>query len=259
MHSKLLRKCAPVLLLCISLCVSCSHERKKAEIFVSAAISLKNAFEEIGVVYEKETGVSVKLNLGASGILQKQIEAGAPVDVFASAGTKQMDALQEAGLIVDSTRRNFVQNQLVLVVPSGSTLRLDSFDDLMSPEISRLAIGNPNTVPAGQYAEQALKSLNLWEAVQPRLVPSGNVRQVLDYVVREEVDAGIVYASDVPVTHGKVVIAAAAPENSHSPILYPIAVVRDAVSPSEARPFIDFVLDASGQAILGKYGFLTSR
>jgi molybdate transport system substrate-binding protein len=136
--------------------------------------------DEMGVLYEKQTGVRVRLNLGASGLLQKQIEAGAPVDVFASAGMKQMDALQTGGLIAAESRRSFARNSLVLVVPSGSKLSLHSFAGLLSSRVTRLAIGNPKTVPAGQYAEQALKSMALWERLESRLVPAENVRQVLD-------------------------------------------------------------------------------
>ncbi len=227
------------------------------EIVVSAAISLKDAFKEISVVYEERTGMEVRLNLGASGLLQKQIEAGAPVDVYASAGVKQMDALSSEGLIVESTRRNFARNRLVLVVPSGSNLKMTSMQELTGPDVSRLAIGNPKTVPAGQYAEQALAELKLWDRLQQRLVPAENVRQVLDYVSRGEVDAGIVYASDVQISRGRVRVAASAPEDSHVPILYPIAVVKDTELREGASAFIDLVMSRSGQAIMEKYGFLS--
>jgi molybdate transport system substrate-binding protein len=201
----------------------------------------------------------VRLNLGASGLLQKQIEAGAPVDVFASAGLKQMDALQAAGLIENATRTVFARNSLVLIVPSGSKPVPHSFFELIRPGIVRLAIGNPKTVPAGQYAEQALKNMKLWERLQPRIVPAENVRQVLEYVSRGEVDAGFVYASDVPISRGKAVIAASAPPNSHDPILYPIAVVKDSSSKRKAAAFIDLVVGSAGQAIMEKYGFISSR
>jgi len=223
------------ILMVSALFVSCLRAPKDREILVSAAISLKDAFNELGALYEKNTGVRVRFNLGGSGLLQKQIEAGAPVDVYASAGMKQMDALQAGGLIVDETRYNFVRNSLVLIVPSRSTLALHSLTDLSNPGISRLAIGNPKTVPAGQYAQQALKSMALWDRLESRLVPGENVRQVLDYVAREEVEAGIVYASDVPVSRGRTVIAASVPGDSHDPILYPIAVIHGARAPVEAR------------------------
>jgi molybdate transport system substrate-binding protein len=231
----------------------------KQEIVVSAAISLKDAFEEIGALYEEQSGVRVLLNLGGSGILQKQIETGAPADLFASAGEKQMDALQRAGLIIEATRRNFARNRLVLVIPSASTLRLHSFPDLVRPEVSRLAIGNPKTVPAGQYAEQVLKNLGIWGRLENRLVPGENVRQVLDYVSRGEVSAGIVYASDALISSGRTSVAATAPEDLHAPILYPIAVVGETKSQRQARAFIDFVLSDPGQSIMKKFGFLSPR
>jgi len=244
----------------LSFGVAALHARGKQEIVVSAAISLKDAFGESGTQYEENSGVRVLLNLGGSGLLQKQIETGAPVDVFASAGAQQMDVLQSARLIVESTRRNFASNRLVLVVPlEASTFQIHSFSDLVSPEVSRLAIGNPKTVPAGQYAEQVLKNLGIWDNLKNRLVPGENVRQVLEYVSRGEASAGIVYASDALVSAGKVSIVTEAPEDLHAPILYPIAVVREAESPQQARTFIDFVLSESGQSIMKKYGFLSPR
>jgi molybdate transport system substrate-binding protein len=198
----------------------------------------------------------VRFNLGASGLLQKQIETGAPVDVFASAGTSQMDALQVQGLILAETRRNFARNVLVLAVPAQSRLPIHSLADLARPEVKRVAIGNPKTVPAGQYAREALRSLKLWDKLQPRLVMAENVRQVLDYVVRGETEAGIVYASDVWAAHEQIVVAACAPEQSHSPILYPVAIVKETSKRSNAQRFVDLTLSAEGQAILGKYGFL---
>jgi molybdate transport system substrate-binding protein len=230
-----------------------------SEILVSAAISLKNAFEEIGRIYEKKTGVRVRFNLGASGLLQKQIESGAPVDVFASAGEKQMDDLQTRGLILAETRRDFARNDLVLVIPENSKLPIRSFANLARPDVTRIAIGNPKTVPAGQYAREALNNLKLWDKVQSRLVMAENVRQVLDYVARGETEAGIVYASDIAAVHGMAKIAARAPKESHSPILYPIAIVKETRVRSEAQRFIDLTLGDEGQAILAKYGFLGSR
>ncbi|HSW40590.1 MAG TPA: molybdate ABC transporter substrate-binding protein, partial [Acidobacteriota bacterium] len=129
----------------------------KGEILVSAAVSLKNAFEEIGAVYEDRTGVRVRFNFGASGLLQQQIETGAPVDVFASAAAKNMDELQAGGLIIEETRRDFVGNRLVLAVAAGSSRGIQSFTDLSRQDIARIALGNPKTVPAGSYAMESLR------------------------------------------------------------------------------------------------------
>jgi molybdate transport system substrate-binding protein len=229
------------------------------EILVSAAISLKNAFEEIGTAYEKQTGVRVRFNFGASGLLQQQIEAGAPVDIFASASDKQMDALQSQGLILSETRRPFAHNTLVLITPSDSKLRLRSFTDLSKPGITKLAIGSPKTVPAGQYAEEALRNLKLWDGLQSRVVFGENVRQVMDYTARGEVDAGLVYASDSLTAQKKISIAAKAPKGSHSPIVYSIAVIRGTGNVPASRRFIELALSSAGQAILKKHGFLGAK
>jgi molybdate transport system substrate-binding protein len=254
-------KCVFSLPLLIGLASSmnaCRPAPNSREIIVSAAISLKNAFEELGSLYEKQTGVRVRFNLGASGLLQRQIETGAPVDVFASAGERQMDELQAGGLILAETRRNFARNALVLIIPEGAQLPIRSCADLARPEVTRVAIGNPKTVPGGQYAREALINLKLWDRIQSRLVLAENVRQVLDYVSRGEVEAGIAYASDVAATHGKTIIAADIPKDSHSPILYPVAILKQTRDRGNARRFVDLTLSSSGQTILRKYGFLSS-
>jgi molybdate transport system substrate-binding protein len=230
--------------------------QKKGEILVSAAISLKDAFEETAALYEKKTGILVHFNFGSSGLLQKQIEAGAPVDVFASAGEKQMDELQLRGLVIPETRRNFTRNDLVLVLPVNSKIPIGLFTDLSKPEIQLLAVGNSKTVPAGQYAQETLKNLGLWNALQNRLVLTENARQIMDYVARGEADAGIVYTSDVVAMRKDVKIVAAAPKESHSPIVYSIAVIKEAANRQGSRGFISLVLSETGQKILKKYGFL---
>ncbi len=228
------------------------------EILVAAAISLKDAFREIAQLYENRTGTKVSFDFGASGVLQKQIEGGAPVDVFASADEKQMDALAARALIIAETRRDFARNTLVLAVPSHAPVPIHSFQELENPNLTRVAIGNPKTVPAGQYARQLLENLNLWDALQPKLIFAENVRQVLDYVMRGEVDAGIVYASDVRMASERVSVAARAPKGFHDPIRYPIAVIRETRHPEASRRFVDLVLSAEGQEILHKHGFLST-
>jgi molybdenum ABC transporter, periplasmic molybdate-binding protein len=231
----------------------------QGEIVVLAAASLKDAFREVGNLYEDRTGIKVYFNFSASGILQKQIEAGAPADVFASAGEKQMDALEGKGLIDKQTRSDFVRNTLVLVVPTDSKLNVRSFDDLDNPKLKRLAVGNPKTVPAGQYTQQLLTNMKLWQKLQPKLILAEDVRQVLDYVARGEVEAGIVYSSDVSIAQGKVSAVANAPEDLHDPILYPIAVIKESRQKESARRFVDLVLSTEGQNILRKYSFLSVK
>ena len=228
-------------------------------ILVGAAISLKESFSEIGGIYERRTGTKITFTFGSSGELEKQIEAGAPVDVFASAAEREMDELQAKNLIDRATRSDFARNSLVLVVPTNSKLQVQSFSDLAKPGVTKIAIGNPKTVPAGQYAEQLLRNTQIWPKIDSRLILAENVRQVLDYVAREEVDAGIVYATDVQVAQGKVSVAARAADGDYSPIWYPLAVVRDSASANAAKAFVDLVLSPEGIQILKKHGFQPAK
>ncbi|MDQ3685071.1 MAG: molybdate ABC transporter substrate-binding protein [Acidobacteriota bacterium] len=232
--------------------------RANGEIIVSAAISLRDAFQDIGNLYETRTGAKVKFNFGASGALQRQIETGAPVDLFASAGAKQMDELVAHELIDKETRRDFARNALVLIVPVNATRQTNSFADLANPQMQRLAVGNPKTVPAGQYAEQLLTNIKLLPALQSRLIFGEDVRQVLDYVARGEVDAGIVYATDASAAKDRVRVIDTAREDLHDPILYPLAIIKDSRHEEDAKRFRELVLGPEGQSILQKYGFLTS-
>ena len=233
---------------------ACAQKQPK-EITVSAAASLKNAFTEIGEIYEKQTGVRLNFNFAASGILQQQIEAGAPADVFACASRKQMDDVQKKGLLLGETRRDFTGNSLVLITPADSRLDIRSFQDLSAAGVERIAIGNPKTVPAGQYARESLTALELWDKLQSRFIPAENVRQVLDYVSRAEVEAGLVYASDAAIAEGRVRVAAEAPKGSHEAIVYPIAVLKDSADSAAAIKFIELTQSETGQAILARYGF----
>ncbi len=226
-----------------------------AAITVSAAVSLKDVFNEIGVLYKARTGSDAAFNFGASGNLQRQIEAGAPSDVFASAGSKQMDELAAKGLIDDGSRRDMAANTLVLVVPSGLRLTIAGFSDLANAEVKRIAVGNPKTVPAGQYTEQVFTRSGIKQGLEPKLILAEDVRQVLDYVKRGEVDAGIVYATDAQIAGDRVRVAATAPDGGHDPILYPIAVIKDTKNKRAASQFVDTVMSPEGQAILEKYGF----
>lgn len=222
---------------------------------MSAAASLRDAFQEIGKQYEARYGRRVSFNFGASGALQKQIEAAAPVDVFASAGAQQMDALAAKELIDRQTRRDFARNELVVVSPQGDASSVNSFAGLDAAAVRRIAVGNPRTVPAGQYAEQVFNKLGLAEKLRPKLILAEDVRQVLDYVARGETDAGVVYRTDAQAASGSVRIAAAAPENSHDPIQYPIAVIRESHNAEAARAFVELVTGAEGQAVLRRHGF----
>jgi len=226
------------------------------EITVSAAISLKNALEEIGKLYESQNKESkVTFNLGASGDLMTQIMGGAPVDVFASAALKDMDDLDNAGFVMKDTRINFVSNSVVLIVPSSSKITLTSFEDLKKGEIQKIAVGNPKTVPVGRYSAETFQYYKISDMIQTKLVLAENVRQVLDYVARGEVDAGVVYSTDAMVKQQEVKIIVTAPEESHKSIIYPIAVVKGSKNEKTARSFINLVTSDEGRKILSKYGF----
>ncbi len=230
------------------------------EITVSAAISLKNAFEEIGKIYETSNrGIKVVFNFGASGDLMRQIEGGAPVDVFASAARKDMDEAEKKGLIAVGSRVNFAANSVVLIVPLKPGTAMKSFEDLKSGSIKKIAVGDPRTVPAGRYAEDVFAYYKMLDAIKDKLIFTENVRQVLDYVSRGEVDAGIVYSTDAMVGAKEVVIAATAPEESHKPVVYPIAMVKTTRNNELASAFIALVTSPEGKRILGKYGFKTAK
>ncbi len=230
----------------------------EAELTVSAAISLKDAFEEIRKLFQdSHKGVKVLYNFGASGSLARQIEGGAPADVFASAAQKDMDDIEAKGLVVPGTRLNFARNSVVLVVPASGGVRLDSFAALKLAGIKKVAIGNPRTVPAGRYAEEVLNFYKALPAINNKLIFAENVRQVLDYVATGEVDAGIVYMTDALTRTVKVV--STAPEQSHKPVVYPIAVVRGTKNEKLSMAFIQTVNSEAAQGILRKYGFTTQK
>lgn len=225
-------------------------------IIVSAAISLKNAFEEIGKLYEsRQGGAKVSFNFGASGDLMRQIEGGAPVDVFASAAQKDMNEAEKKGLIEPGTRKDFTANTVVLVVPAKEKNPIKSFSDLSAGEIKKIAVGNPKTVPAGRYAEEILQYYRIYDAIKDKLIFAENVRQVLDYVARGEVDAGVIYLSDAQFKATDVKVVAVAPSASHKPVIYPIAVIKGTKVPDLSKEFIAVVTSEEGQAIFRKYGF----
>ncbi|MDA8078674.1 MAG: molybdate ABC transporter substrate-binding protein [Nitrospiraceae bacterium] len=235
-----------------------SAQAEAKGIIVSAAISLKNAFEEIGKLYESShEGAKVSFNFGASGDLMLQIEGGAPVDVFAPAAQKDMDKAEKKGLIEPGSRKDFTANAVVLVIPAKSKKLIKSFSDLPSGEIKKIAIGNPRTVPAGRYAEEIFRYCRVYDAIKGKLIFAENVRQALDYVGREEVDAGVIYLSDARIKATDVKVAAVAPSGSHKPVIYPISVIKGTKHPDLSKEFIAVVTSEEGQAILRKYGFGT--
>lgn len=224
------------------------------ELTVSAAASLTEAFQAIGKAYEAgHPGTRIVLNFGASGLLLQQIDSGAPVDVFATADMDTMDQAEARQLIVGSSRASFARNQLVLIAPTGAKPQVNALADLARPAIGRVAISNPDTVPVGRYTRAALVAQGLWAAVEPKMISTQNVRQSLDYVVRGEVDAGFVYATDARLETGKVHLVG--PVTTEQPVIYPIAVVRTSKEAGPAMEFIAFVRSAPAQQILQSLGF----
>ena len=227
------------------------------EITLSVAVSLKEAIEGLGKDFAAaRPGVTLRYNFGASGDLQKQIEAGAPVDVFLSAGQRQMDELEKKNLIVVASRRVFARNALVVIKPVDSRTDIAKPADLLDARIVHVSIGNPKTVPAGQYAEESLRALGLWDRLQPKLVFSENVRQALDYVARGEVDAGLVYTTDAAGRAQQVKEAFRPAEDTYRPVLYPAAVVAGAKQAAIAHAYLDLLTGREGQTVLARLGFL---
>lgn len=233
------------------------------EILVAAAASLTEAFQAIGRAFARANPpLKVRFNFGASGALARQITQGAPVDVFASAGVQEMDALEKAGRIEPTTRTVFAGNRLALVVPRDSALGRASskppgWYSLAAPGVKRVALSNPETVPSGRYARQLLERQGIWNVIRAKAVFAGNVRQTLTYVSTGDVDAGIVFVTDAKAAGRRVrVLATPNAPRDHEPILYPAAVVTGAPNGEVARRFVAFLRSAPAQAVFKKQGFL---
>jgi molybdate transport system substrate-binding protein len=242
------------LLLAVLVLSGCSAPTP-VELSVSAAASLTDVLKEINALYMQENSyVTITPNFASSGTLQQQIEQGAPVDVFFSAAAKQMDNLQNGGLILVETRQNVVINSLVLIVPLDSTLGITSFNDLTLDKVQKIAVGDPKSVPAGTYAKQVFDLLGITAQVEPKEVISSDVRQVLTYVETGVVDAGLLYATDV-LTSTSVRVVVSAPAEINAKIIYPIAVIKASTNVEVAKAYIAFLFSDEAKAIFEKYGF----
>lgn len=220
-----------------------------------AAASLSDALNELVPLFEQANpGVKVRLNLAASGSLQQQIEQGAPADLFIPAGSKQMDALADKGLTNKELTRNLLTNDLVMVVPADSPADALTAGDLAGQAIGTIAVGQPESVPAGMYAQQYLESAGLWDQLQSRIVFAKDVRQVLTYVASGNVDAGFVYGSDAA-GEPKVKAAMTVDHASHDPIEYPAAVLAESGHPEQAGLLYDYLFSKEAGEIFVKYGF----
>ena len=214
-------------------------------ILVAAAASLKNAYEDklIPMFEEQYPGVTVEGTYDSSGKLQTQIEEGLEADVFMSAATKQMKALDEEGMIASDTIVNLLENKIVLIVPAGSDSKIDSFEKI--GDAASIALGDPESVPAGQYAKEALTNLNVWDSIQDKVSFGTNVTEVLNQVAAASADAGIVYATDAASKADQVTVVAEAPEGSlEKKVIYPVAVVKATAHEDAAKAFVDFLADS---------------
>lgn len=245
-------------LCCLSLLLTgCSSSTKKEnktiELNISAAASLKEAMADLEAAYtSKNPEVSFVINYGSSGSLQQQIEQGAPCDLFISAGEKQMTALEEEGLLLDGTNKDLVKNSLVLVTSNDS--EISSIDSLNYDAVSKIALGEPSSVPAGKYADETLTSLAIKDSLNNKLVFAKDVKEVLAWTASGNADAGFVYLSDALSSDG-VKIVETISEEYHSPITYPVAIIKDSDDIDAAKAFEDFLFTDEAQEIFEKYGY----
>ncbi len=258
---------AVIAVLAVGMCSGCTASERmesgetavvseETEILVAAAASLKNVFEEelIPMFQETTPGVTVTGTYDSSGKLMTQIQEGLSADVFVSAATKQMNILEEGGFLADGTVTDLLVNRIVLIVPADSTLELTGFADIT--EAPAIALGDPASVPAGQYAEEALKSLGVWDEIQDRVSFGTNVTEVLNQVASSSADAGIVYATDACSMADRVWIVAEAPEGSlKEKVIYRAALIKQENQKNVAQSFLDFLKCPVAMAVFEQYGF----
>ena len=229
------------------------HAPSHTVLTLSVAASLKDAMAEIEAGYRRDHAeVEFRNNYGSSGTLAAQIGQGAPVDLFVSAAAKPMNDLEAKMLLAAGTRRNLLRNSLVLIAPRDSKLK--DFQGLADASVRTIALGDPASVPAGQYGRQTLAALQLLDKVNAKLVLARDVRQVLTYVETGDADAGLVYATDARIS-SRVRVVAAAPEAAHDPIVYPVAAIKGRTNEDAARKFVEYLGTPAAQAIFQKHGF----
>jgi molybdate transport system substrate-binding protein len=232
---------------------SAAQQPTTGSITVSAAISLKDALGQLGPMYEKRVpGAKVTFNFGGSGTLAQQIEQGAPVDVFFSAATKEMNDVAAAGLVLGAPQ-NIVTNSLVLITPKDQTSVM-TLENLTAPSVKKIALGEPKTVPAGMYARESLGKLGLLGALEPKIVYAKDVRAVLTFVETDNADAGFVYVTDA-LQSQKVRTVVTVPADSHDPIVYPAAALKNSKNPELAKAFVDFLSGSDAMVVFQTFGF----
>lgn len=245
-----------ILVLCLSGCGRKTPNKSKPDskkITVFAAASLKDVLCEIQPEFEQSKGIKLSFNFSSSGTLQKQIEEGAPADLFFSAGKKQMDMLENENLIDKDSRRNILRNKLVLIISKEYKDKVKSISDLIGMNV-KISIGEPETVPAGQYAKEYLNNINVWDKLSGRMVFAKDVRQVLTYIENGDAAAGIVYKSDAAVIKNSIAVQEFE-ESAYSPILYPAAIVSTSKDKASAGEFLDYLSTEKSKQVFLKYGF----
>ncbi len=243
--------------LSILLFTACSNETEKNRtLTISAAVSLKDAMEEIRNDYKRmHPELTIDFNFGGSGSLQQQISNGAPVDLFFSAAEDKFGTLVKEGHILVEDHMDLLSNELVLVVPKGETT-VQNFNDLLKDEIQQISIGTPETVPAGKYAKESFEQMGLWDGLQNKMVYAKDVRQVLSYVETKNVEAGIVYQTDA-LSSDQVEIIATADSATHTPIIYPVGIVQESKQYDAAKDFYSYLQTDEAKEVFMKYGFIT--
>jgi molybdate transport system substrate-binding protein len=239
-------------LLCLAMTLCSCRSTQRTNLTLSVAASLQDSVTEIEAAYQRDHAVEFRNNFGASGTLAREIEQGAPVDAFISAGGRPMNQLETEGLLLPGSRMDLLRNSLVLIAPSGSGLK--GFEGLTEKQVRLIALGDPASVPAGQYGKQTLDTLHLYDKLKSKIVLGKDVRQVLTYVETGNADAGVVYATDAQISD-RVRVVAVEPENSHDPIVYPLALINGSKSQSAAREFIGFLRSPTARAIFERHGF----
>lgn len=229
-----------------------------AEVDVFAAASLTDALKAAAAPYEKQTGDKIVFNFGASSLLERQIEEGAPADIFFSADEVRMDALEKKGLIHKETRKSRLSNSLVIVTAADSGIKINSPADLANPKIRRIALADPKAVPAGVYAKAYLQKQNLWNAVEPKIVPTDNVRAALAAVESGNIEAGIVFKTDAAISK-KVKVAYEVPVKEGPKISYPMAVTTNSKSIESAKGFLDYLNSDDATKLFTNYGFIVLK
>jgi len=228
---------------------------QKVELIISAAASMTDALKEIQLAYETQNPhIKLNFNFGASGALQQQIEQGAPADLFLSAATKNMKALVDKQLIGADQQKNVLSNEVVAVVSTDGQVSVRGLDDLPKSDVKNIAIGIPESVPAGGYAKEALTSAKLWDSLQSKMVQAKDVRQVLQYVETGNADIGFVYKTDA-LTSDKVKVAFAVDSTTYTPVEYPIGIVKATQHSKEAEDFYAYLQTQEALDVFVKYGF----